>query len=59
MKLKDLFRKRKDLRQLCVEEYGEEFGEMYDMVSGGQAIGNLEETMIFLSMIEKVKKENR
>lgn len=46
----------KSLRQKCVDAYGEEFGEMYDMVNRGEPIGNLTETIIFLEMVEAVKK---
>lgn len=37
----------KSLRQKCVDAYGEEFGEMYDMVNRGEPIGNMTETIIF------------
>lgn len=46
----------KSLRQKCVDAYGKEFGEMYDMVNRGEPIGNMTETIIFLEMIEAVKK---
>lgn len=46
----------KSLRQKCDDAYGEEFGEMYDMVNRGEPIGNMTETIIFLEMIEAVKK---
>ena len=51
--IKNLF---KSLRQKCVDTYGEEFGEMYDMVNRGEPIGNMTETIVFLEMIEAVKK---
>ena len=44
------------LRQKCVDAYGEEFGKMYDMVNCGEPIGNMIETIIFLEMVEAVKK---
>ena len=44
------------LRQKCVDAYGEEFGKMYDMVNRGEPIGNMMETIIFLEMVEAVKK---
>lgn len=51
------FNKKPDLRQLCVDRYGEEFGEFYDKSCRGEPIGTLTETLVFLHMIEKVKKE--
>ncbi len=57
LKIRDLFRsfKRKclkDLREKCREKYGDDFVKMYDMVGAGTPIGNLEETIIFLEMVE-------
>lgn len=54
--LKKLFKRKPSLREQCVAAYGEEFGEMMDMVNSGQAIGNFNETMIFLEMIEAVRR---
>ena len=51
------FNKKPDLRQLCVDRYGEEFGEFYDKSCRGEPIGTLTETLVFLNMIEKVRKE--
>lgn len=50
--------KKPDLRQLCIDKYGEEFGEIYDASCRGESIGTLTETLVFLNMIEKVRKEN-
>ena len=47
--------RKKDLREVCREKYGDDFVVMYDMVNSGLPIGNLEETQIFLSMVEKAK----
>ena len=52
-------RRHDNLRQACVDKYGEEFGELYDKLGSGEAIGNYGETIIFLNMIESVKKENK
>ena len=49
--------RRKDLREVCREKYGEDFVKMYDMVNSGIPIGNMEETMIFLAMVEAAKEE--
>ena len=59
-------RRNFDLRQACIdkyskefgEEYGKEFGEMYDSLNRGTPIGDFLETVVFLNMIEKVKKES-
>ena len=50
-------RGKKDLREVCREKYGDDFVEMYDMVNAGVPIGNLEETKIFLAMVEAAKEE--
>ena len=46
-----------DLRSLCVEEYGEAFGELYDDVNRGIPIGNFSDTMEFIEMVEAVKEK--
>ena len=50
-------RKRKSLRDKCIEAYGEEFGEIYDSICNGVPIGGFEETAIILQMIEEVKNK--
>jgi len=50
-----LFRKRKSLRDKCIEAYGEEFGEIYDSLCMGIPVGGFIETAIILQMIEEVK----
>lgn len=55
--LKKIFNKKPDLRQLCIDRYVEEFGEIYDKSCRGEPIGTLTETLVFLNMIEKVRKE--
>lgn len=57
-KLKRLLGIKPDLRQLCIERYGEEFGELYDMSCRGEPIGTLMDTLAILHMIEKVRKES-
>ena len=54
--IKNLFKKKPDLRAQCVEAYGEEFGEMYDAINRGETIGGFLETVMFLDMLEAVKK---
>lgn len=58
-KLQEWFKKfhKKDLREICSEKYGDDFVKMYDMVNSGIPIGNIEETMIFLAMVEAAKEE--
>lgn len=51
-------RKRFDLRKACIDEYGEEFGELYDKINTGQPIGGFLETAMFLDMIKSVKRKN-
>ena len=51
------FSRKKDLREACREKYGDDFVEMYDMLNNGIPIGNLEETQIFLAMVEAAKEE--
>lgn len=55
--LKRLFRKKKDLREACREEYGDDFIQLYDMMQAGIPIGGLAETMLILSMIDKVRED--
>lgn len=53
--MKIFFRKRKSLRDKCIEVYGEEFGEIYDSLCRGIPIGGFMETATILRMIEDVK----
>lgn len=60
-------RRNFDLRCACIDKYskefgeeaGEEFGRMYDSINRGIPIGGFLETIAFLDMVEKVKKETR
>ena len=54
--LDKLFKKKKDLRELCRKRYGDEFVKMYDIINSGGTIGGFEETIIFLEMVEEVRK---
>lgn len=56
--LKYFKRKRFDLRQACVDEYGEEFGELYDKINTGEPIGNFNKTVKFLDLVESVKRKH-
>lgn len=59
-------RRNFDLRQACIDKYSKEFGEeareeigrMYDSINRGIPIGGFLETVTFLDMIERVKKES-
>ena len=53
--MKIFFKKRKSLRDKCIETYGEEFGEIYDNLCMGIPIGGFKETATILQMIEEVK----
>lgn len=54
-KWKLFFKKRKSLRDKCIEAYGEEFGEIYDNLCQGVPVGGFMETATILQIIEKVK----
>lgn len=60
LKIFNLFnrKKKKDLREICREKYGNDFVELYDLLSSGVPIGNFDETIIILNMIEAARKEN-
>lgn len=45
-----------ELRERCREKYGDDFVKMYDMMNNGIPIGNLEETKIFLTMVESARE---
>ena len=51
-----LFKKKKTLRDKLIEMYGEEAGLYHDKINQGIPIGGLEETIIFLHMVEEAKK---
>lgn len=55
-KLKNLFCKHPDLRTMCIEVYGEEFGKIYDDMGRGIPVGGFMETTTYISMIEEVRK---
>lgn len=44
------------LRDTCVELYGEEFGEKYDILASGGTIGGFEETVEFLQKVDAAKR---
>lgn len=48
--------RKKDLREVCREKYGDDFAKMYDMLNDGIPIGNLEETKIFLAMVKAAEE---
>ena len=56
--IKKFLKKKESLRDKCVAAYGEEFGEMYDVINRGETIGGFAETCAFLDMLEAVKKGN-
>lgn len=51
-------RRNFNLRQACIDRYGEEFGELYDKTCKGEPIGGFIETAMFIDMIKVVKKES-
>lgn len=56
-KLFSIFHKveKPTVRELCIREYGEEFGSIYDDLNNGVPIGGFVETSIAISMIEEVQ----
>ncbi len=56
--IKNIKRKRFNLRQACVDKYGEGFGVLYDSLCDGVPIGGFVETAAFLDMVEQVKKDS-
>ena len=59
-------RRNFDLKQACIDEItnefgkeaGKKFGEMYEDLCRGKSIGGFSETITFLTIIEKVKKDS-
>jgi hypothetical protein len=51
-------RKRFDLRQACINAYGEEFGVIYDKMNSGEPIGGFVETCAVLDMINNIKRQS-
>lgn len=58
-KLLSMLRKveKPTLRELCVREYGEEFGSIYDDLNSGTPIGGFAETIIAINMIDEVQSK--
>lgn len=54
---KQLFKRKKDLRELCKMEYGEDFVQKYDILASGGTIGGLGTTVAFIEMVEAVKSK--
>lgn len=51
--------RKPDLRDKCVEMYGEEFGEIYDNMAKGIPVGEFTETAYYIKLIEEARKENK
>ena len=47
-----LFKRKRSLRDVCVELYGEDFGKQYDTLASGGTIGAFDTTMEFLEKVE-------
>ena len=52
-----LFKRKKNLKERCREEYGDEFVELYEKLCSGEAIGDMIATGMFIDMVERVKKK--
>lgn len=50
-------RPKKDLREVIREKYGEAFAHRYDLVNLGIPIGDVDETMEFLTKVNECRKE--
>ena len=48
---------KKDLRDVVCEKYGEAFAHKYDLVNLGIPIGNVDETIEFLTKVNECRKE--
>ena len=48
---------KKDLRDVIRERYGEAFAHKYDLVNLGIPIGNVDETIEFLTKVNECRKE--
>lgn len=53
-----LFKRKRDLRDLVREAYGEDFIKLYDAMNRGEVIGSLMFTIDAIEKIEQVKKNN-
>ena len=49
-------KRKKGLRELGVEMYGEQFGIDYDTLNSGGTIGDLNTTIRFLDKVNEVRK---
>lgn len=56
--LRRLFNFKPDLRERCVNAYGEDFGEIYDLMGTGTPVRNYEETLIILEMINRLREKD-
>lgn len=50
-------KKKENLRDYCLNKYGEEFIEKYDALNRGNPIGNFYETILFLNKVS-IAREN-
>ena len=50
--------RKNNLRQRCIDEYGIEFGILYDKLNSGGIVGGFYDTISILTMIEEVKKKH-
>jgi hypothetical protein len=50
---------KKSLRQLCLEEYGEDFIKDYDKICNGEPVGNIFYSLWVVMQIEQIEKKYR
>lgn len=51
--------RKSNLRQQCIDEYGTEFGMLYDKLNSGEPIGDFLYTISIVEMIEAVRKKHK
>ena len=54
-----LWKRKRHLRQLVLEAYGDDFIKLYDVMNRGEVIGGLMFTIAVIEKIKQVKKENK
>ena len=61
LKLFKIYNLKEEGRKWCVREFGEQYGsefvEKYEAINRGIPIGGFYETVVFLDMVETIKRE--
>ena len=60
-KLFGIYDLKEEGRKWCIREFGEQYGdeyvEKYEAINKGIPIGDMYETMVFIDMVETIKRE--